>query len=154
MWAIAAPSGLVCCKLQRWQPPGAQQPGRGCGKKISFDPFQAMWGHQKFFFLDSKLMICGAANMSIMADRTPDRFQCQAGTKVQLLENVLSGTIQKCTIEALANQGLHTTKNLHCNTDDTGFGGARRFRGWRLAWKQPFFYFRSLSCNSFGGNPC
>ena len=60
------------------------------------------------------------------------RFHRQAGTKIQILENLTTGSIQEVTVQALREDNLYDTRNLHCNTDDTGYGGTRRFRGWLL----------------------
>eukprot|EP00435_Cladocopium_sp_Y103_P032791 s3536_g8.t1 len=60
-------------------------------------------------------------------------FHRQAGTKIQILENVITGNIQEVTVAALNENDQFDTRVLHCNTDDTGYGGARRFRGWSLA---------------------
>lgn len=61
----------------------------------------------------------------------PVRYQLHAKTKLMLLENVCTGSIHRLTAEELSAGGCEI-KTIYASTDDSGYGGIRRYRGWSL----------------------
>lgn len=56
------------------------------------------------------------------------RWHCFAGTRMLILENVVSGSIQELMVRELEKDyHIHV---LHCATQDSGYGSQRRMRGW------------------------
>lgn len=49
-----------------------------------------------------------------------------------LLENVCSGSIHKVTSEQLSAHDECEIRVIHASTDDSGYGGMQRRRGWPL----------------------
>lgn len=71
-------------------------------------------------------MIC------VYSDPSLPRFHLSSGTKVMLLENFASGSIQRLTVEMLTEGNIMDCKVIHAATPDSGYGCTRRFRGWTL----------------------
>lgn len=53
-------------------------------------------------------------------------------TKIIILENVCTGNIQKLQCEILSETGDLDIRVIHGCTEDSGYGGHRRYRGWTL----------------------
>ena len=51
-------------------------------------------------------------------------------TEVIIVENVVSGTIQRLTAEYVTRSGLYWAKTIHGDTWESGYGACRRQRGW------------------------
>ena len=65
--------------------------------------------------------------------------QLQKKTKMLLLENVVTGSIQQLTAREATSTSKMWVKVIHGDTIDSGYGGCRRQRGWtfgRNLWKQ------------------
>jgi len=58
------------------------------------------------------------------------RWQIEAGTRIVLCENVVSGTVHRACSETFARSGQYSLQTIHCATEDTGFGGIKRYRAW------------------------
>lgn len=54
-------------------------------------------------------------------------------TKIMVLENVTSGSVQEVSIQCLTASGEVDARCLHASSDDSGYGAIRRHRGWNLA---------------------
>lgn len=63
----------------------------------------------------------------------PCRFHLQNQTRVMIAENVVSGTIQKLTSETWSANDDMEIRVVFAATEDSGYGGHRRYRGWTLA---------------------
>lgn len=63
----------------------------------------------------------------------PDRWNLELGrTKLFACENVTTGCIHELTTKTLTKNGTCSVKCIHTSPCDTGYGAARRFRGWML----------------------
>ena len=63
-------------------------------------------------------------------------------TKIIILENVCTGNIQKLECELLSETGDLDVRVIHGCTEDSGYGGHRRYRGWTLVETLPVVAFR------------
>ena len=66
-------------------------------------------------------------------------FRCAGGkihngTRLALVENVVSGSVHKACAETFAHGGEYVLKTIHVATEDTGFAAIKRYRGWKHIW--------------------
>jgi len=64
------------------------------------------------------------------------RFQLAAGTRLMILENVVSGSIHKLTADILSHDSKCAIETIHAATQDSGYAANRRYRGWKLVLQE------------------
>ena len=79
--------------------------------------------------------VCYALSLERKTIELP-RWQMENGTKVMILENVVSGCVHQLSSEILTNSGDYHVDTIHSSTCDVGYGCVRRFRGWTLFRKE------------------
>ena len=64
------------------------------------------------------------------------RYQLHSKTKLMVLENVTTGSIHRITAEELSHNNVCDVRVTYAATDDSGYGGMRRYRGWTVALRR------------------
>ena len=53
-------------------------------------------------------------------------------TRVIITENVTTGSVHALAAETLGKEDMYDIRLLHTATEDSGYGGVKRYRGWKL----------------------
>ena len=95
-------------------------------------PCWALWSHVRAVL---NLKVLGPTSFQWRAQLTINmpccRWHAEAGTRVLILENVVTGTIQQLSCAEL--ERLYDIHLIHAATEDSGYGAHKRYRGWRLS---------------------